>query len=183
MIFYFDDNYTMQRVIFSLIFIFSFIFLFNCSPSGHGFAFHITDRQTSNLNVNWYQPRLFKKMRSPIIFAGKKVIWFAYVPKNRKYGNKYAISLSKKSLGWIEILLKNQILKKDVGMLIDFFDDLSDGKYLLRIANSEAVIDSAVFEVQSSENNNVIDYNVSINKTIENFDSENGDDILIFSRE
>ena len=68
-------------------------------------------------------------------------------------------------------------------MLIDFFDDLSDGKYLLRIADSKAVIDSVIFEVRSSENNNIINYDASVSKTLEDLDPNKGDDILIFSRD
>lgn len=128
-----------------------------------------------------FQPDVFKIYQEPIVFTKGLDIWFSYVPAVPRWGSTYAVSLSKKTLGYNEIDLRNQVLKRSRKMLIDHYSPLPIGKYLLRIAINNKVIDSVYFEVRADENAEKIDYDAPLppdedDDSFEN--SEEQDDIL-----
>ena len=150
-----------------------------CSKTRGTFAFFSADQ--SQLNVNqqkWYQPRRCKKFKPPASFQQSKILWYFYTPGTTHFQKPYAMSLSQKSLGWVEVDLKNQELNSE-GAIIDQFTGLEPGKYLLRIAYENEVIDRYEFEIVPDENKDTIDFSAAVTSTS---DLEEVDDILLYSK-
>ena len=155
---------------------------FSCAPEiGKGkFAFFAADQQQlNNLEEKLYQPRRFKKFKPPISFAQDKTLWYIYKPDTKDYKLPYAISLQKKSLGYIEIDLKNKMLSPEVGGFIDLFEDLEVGHYAIKIAYKNLVIDEIKFSIERKENPDSIDFDAPISDDPE---SDDIDDIEFYSK-
>lgn len=159
------------------------IFLFSsCQYKKGDFAFHVSDQEDwSEIQKSLYRPKEFKKLRLPISFGKDKNIWFVYRPALPRWKKTYAISLSQKTLGYNEIELRNQVLKRSNQVLLDNFENLEEGKYLLRIAYNNKVIDSIEFEVRPPEQNKEIDYEAPLIEE-DSFAQKQKDDILFFSK-
>jgi len=151
-----------------------------CSAQKHGFAFYPVDMANFNLvQKKFFTPTNFQTYKSPILFSDKQSIWFSYNPEKRSFKNPYAISLSKKSLGWIEIDLRNKVLNKQTKLIIDKYSNLDPGKYLIRIALNNVTLDQVEFEILNitNQNSDYIDYEAPIETALE----QNDDDIKMYS--
>ena len=132
------------------------------------------------MQKHWFQPRLFRKYSQPITFPQSKNLWYIYKPASPDHTQPYALSLSRKSLGWIEVGLKNQKINKDSDLIIDQQRNLELGRYLLRIAYENEVLDSITFQIVPGEGQAEIDYDAPIAQTPEN--NEVIDDIVLYSK-
>jgi len=155
---------------------------FSCAGDAGKFAFHPVDEQRFNdIQRVWYTPSHFTRFTPPILFDENKTIWFSYKPDKVNYKEPYAISLSRRSLGWIEIDLKNVMLNSEVGYIVENYPDLETGEYLLRIAFNDEIIGSTTFEVirDHDQKSEFIDYDLPLEVVL---DTE-ADDIRMLSRE
>ncbi len=152
-----------------------------CDRTLPGFAFAaIDDREMTALQKRWYQPGRFVRHGGPQLFEEKQAIWVSYKPAKINYKRAYAISLSKKSLGWIEIDLKNMMLSPDSDFLVNNFGHLEKGKYLLRVAFDNEILDSILFEIinESDQMKDYIDYDAPLSVVLD----DTQDDIRLYSR-
>ena len=157
------------------------VFLINCSEKGSDFAFYPVDESSlSPMQKQFYYPRYLNHYKQPILFSENRNIWFSYNPPEKNFKEPYAISLSKKSLGWIEFDLKNQILNPNVKYIVNNYTNLPPGKYMLRVALKNEILGSITFEVISEENkeDDYIDYEAPLDVVLEN----DTDDIRRYSR-
>ncbi|MDH5716875.1 MAG: hypothetical protein OEZ22_04455 [Spirochaetia bacterium] len=154
----------------------------NCSQKKGTFSFFPVDMSSlTDLQKKWYQPSLYKQYQNPIFFEENKTIWYAYKPSNLQYNKIYAISLLKKTLGYIEIDLKNQRLSHEIGHLIDNLENLEIGHYALKIAYEGKIMDEIYFEIIESSDKSNIDYDISISNDHEDGKEKNLDDIEVLS--
>lgn len=164
-----------------IVLVFLSIFLINCKEKGNDFAFYPVDESSlSQMQKQFYYPRYLNHYKQPILFSENRNIWFSYNPPEKNYKEAYAISLSKKSLGWIEFDLKNQKLDFNVKYLINNYANLPSGKYLLRVALNNEILGSVTFEVIAEEDkeDDYIDYEAPLDVVLEN----DTDDIRRYSR-
>ncbi|MDH4262917.1 MAG: hypothetical protein OEV78_07735 [Spirochaetia bacterium] len=128
-----------------------------------------------------YVPREFRKYNAPIQFNENRSLWFAYKPGKINYKSPYAVSLSKKSLGWIEIDLKNIHLSKTIGYIVDDYPELKYGKYLLTVALEHNILDSIEFEIlkEGDQKDDFIDYDLPLSVVLDS----DADDLRALSRE
>lgn len=166
----------------SIVVVLFFFLLSSCQHKKGDFAFHVSDQQDwSEIQKSLYRPKEFKKLPLPISFDKDKNIWFVYRPALPRWKKTYAISLSQKTLGYNEIELRNQVLTRANKVLLDSFEGLLEGQYMLRIAYNDKVIDSVEFEVRLPEQNNEIDYDAPLIEE-DSFVQKQRDDILFFSK-
>lgn len=174
-------NKKFLSLLFTSLLLSSLLFV-ACGQKKGRFAFYISEQSDwSVLRNKLFQPDIFKKYQEPIVFTKGLDIWFSYLPALSRWESTYAISLSKKTLGYNEIDLRNQVLKREREMLIEHYEPLPIGKYLLRIAINNKVIDSIYFEVRADENAEKIDYDAPLppDEDDNSFkSSEEQDDIL-----
>lgn len=177
-----------MRVKFSLYFLFaSIIFLqIACQKKTGVFAFSVVEHNSVLLRESEaieesYQPKVFRRKKNPIVFPQGSDVWCLYAPASPRSGKTYALSLSKKTLGYNEIDLRNQILNRSQRTLLQKYSSLPVGHYLLRIALENKVIDSVAFEIRPDEKNHVIDYEAPLREEQPNA-SQQRDDILYYSR-
>jgi hypothetical protein len=114
-------------------------------------------------------------------FNENQTLWFSYKPGNINFKQPYAISLSKKSLGWIEIELKNVNLIKETGYLVENYPQLKSGKYLITIAMGKEILSSIEFEVinERDQRENYIDYEMPLDVALDS----DADDLRALSRD
>ena len=153
----------------------------NCGQNKGVFAFFPADESAlTQMQKTYYHPPQFIRFQPPILFPENRTVWVAYNPGVINYKTPYAISLSQKSIGWIEMNLKNQLLPAGSKYLVNQYTNLSAGKYLLRVAHNNKIIGSVSFEVITDDkrNEDYIDYDAPIDVV---FDTE-ADDIRVLSR-
>lgn len=161
--------------------IFIFLSFSHCSPEKQGFAFAQVDESAMDLlQKKYYQPRRFNRYNPPVIFGEDKTLWFSFYPSTKAYDRPYAVSLSRKSLGWSEIELKNLILSPETDYIINNYDALPKGHYLLRIALDDEILDSVAFEV-INEHEQLEDY-IDYDAPLELVEDTEVDDIRLHSR-
>ena len=152
-----------------------------CSSGKQGFAFAQVDETAMNvLQKKYYQPRRFNRYSPPVIFGEDKTLWFAFYPAQKVYDRPYAVSLSRKSLGWSEIELKNLNLSSEIDYLINNYGALPKGRYLLRVALDDEILDSIAFEV-INENEQLEDY-IDFDAPLDLVENKEVDDIRLYSR-
>jgi len=147
-----------------VIFILS-IFLMNCGAKPGTFAFFPADESAlTEIQQPYYYPPQFNRFTPPILFSKNRTVWVAYKPDMRNYESPYALSLSKESLGWIEINLQNHLLLPESKYIVNKYEGLAVGKYLLRVAHANKILGSIEFEVISddSQTEDYIDYEAPI---------------------
>ena len=162
----------------------SFLVFFSafCMKKSGGFAFHaVNDSKFTPLQKMIYLPRQFTKYQNPIQFNENLNIWFTYEPSKHDYHQPYAVSLSRKSLGWIEIDLKNLHLSNKIGYLVNNYPELKHGQYLLTVALENKILSSVEFEIikEGDQRNDYIDYDLPLSVVL---DSE-ADDLRVLSRD
>lgn len=131
-----------------------------CGKKETSFSFRAVDPLEKNsLEQTLYRPGVFRQIKhgTPVFDKGK-ILWIAYTPAKSKYDKPYAVSLSRKSLGYIEINLRNRMLDPAVGSIVDKYEDLDEGDYLLRVALSGEVIDQIYFRIVKTENDSAVNY-------------------------
>ncbi|MDH4198832.1 MAG: hypothetical protein OEV66_00485 [Spirochaetia bacterium] len=171
----------MRRLFFPLVLTVCNVFLISCAKNHGSFAFHSVDeRRFTEFQKKNYIPGNFNKYTSPIQFGENQTLWFAFQPGKISH-EKYAISLSRKSLGWIEIDLKNLEIPKKIAYLIDNYPNLQAGKYLLTVALRNEILNSIEFEIinERGQRDDFIDYDLPINVVLDS----DGDDLRDLSRE
>lgn len=147
--------------------------IFNCGSRKTRFAFFAaTESKLNALQQKWFQPKIFKYLKHPIEFNQKQTLWVYYKPVNFSYDNLYALSLSKKSLGWNEIDLKNKKISPDINALIDSYRNLPPGEYQLRIAFDNKVLDRIQFTVRAEINEDAINYDAPLKISQKNEEDE-----------
>lgn len=154
----------------------------SCSKNSGSFAFHpIDDSRLTPFQKKLYVPTRFTKYRQPVQFNENQTLWFSYKPGNINFKQPYAISLSKKSLGWIEIELKNVNLIKETGYLVENYPQLKSGKYLITIAMGKEILSSIEFEVinERDQRENYIDYEMPLDVALDS----DADDLRALSRD
>lgn len=130
----------------------------NCSSRGK-FAFAVADHTNlSVLEQHFYTPQRFERPQVKPIFESDDVLWFAYRPHSVRENEFYAVSLTKKNLGYQEIDLRNRTIATGVGHLIDHYTNLEEGEYRLRIAHNNKVIDQIDFVIVGDSASESIDY-------------------------
>ncbi|RME88951.1 MAG: hypothetical protein D6767_09300 [Candidatus Hydrogenedentota bacterium] len=160
------------------LFILLSIFLVACQKQTSGFAFFPADEsELSPLEKKLFTPTRFKRLREPISFPSSLAIYYLYQPESPHYGEVYAISLSKFSLGWVEVDLYNQRLDGTRGALFGKLEDLDPGRYLLRIAYENKVIDKIEFSIQENRESDEPDFSTDILAN-----ANDADDILQYSQ-
>lgn len=171
------DIYDMYRLVYLLF----PVLLLHCGESKGTFAFFPANESAlTEMQKTYYYPPRFNRFQSPILFSENRTIWVAYRPASRSYSSPYALSLSQKSLGWMEINLKTQSLAKGSKYLVNRYKNLPAGKYLLRVAHDNRIVDSIEFEVtmEESSREDYIDYDAPVEVVM---DSE-PDDIRLLSK-
>lgn len=146
----------------------------NCSGKKPGeFAFFLADQSELTLveKIN-YTARRFNRFKQPASFDEDKILWIYYKPQGMFAGGEYLLSLYRRSLGWIEI--ESRMLKFDPrrGGIIDYYNDLTPGKYLIKVAKDNEVIDTYRFDIFETGGNE-IDYEADLREApgdIEEFD-------------
>lgn len=135
-----------------------FWFLGNCSPATGEFGWAVTnDRGKDILEKSHFQITDYKMMRDDIIFSPQDTIHYVYKFKwglfryNYSSKDEFFVSLEKESLGFVEIELKKKFLDVDSFSLKDKFSNLEVGRYNLKIAYDEELLDSIIFEVVPEE--------------------------------
>jgi len=119
-----------------------------CGNGRGRFAFAVADH--TNLPVleqRFFHPQRFVSYQQTPVFERDDVLWYAYRPASPRTGAYYGISLQKKSLGYQEIDLRNRQIAEGQGMLIDYYRNLEEGEYRLKIAYNNRVIDQIDFIV------------------------------------
>ncbi|MDH5719809.1 MAG: hypothetical protein OEZ13_04215 [Spirochaetia bacterium] len=165
-----------------IIVIFFILFAQSCSSKPGIFAFFPVDMSVLTAEQKiWFQPSDFRRFRDPIYFEKHHTVWYAYKPDSPKHGKTYAISLLKKSLGYIEVDIRNQALKKSTDYLVDRYDNLETGFYKLKIAVDNKVIDFVNFEIVESADKHVINYELSVDDSENTENNEDYDDIRALS--
>ncbi|MES0489958.1 MAG: hypothetical protein ABUK01_08210 [Leptospirales bacterium] len=152
----------------------------NCGAQPGTFAFFPADEsELTEMQQPYYYPPQFNRFTPPILFSENRTVWMAYKPDMRDYQSPYALSLSKESLGWIEINLQNHTLLPDSKYIVNKYENLSVGKYLLRVAHDNETLGSIEFEIISdaSQTEDYIDYEAPIEVVL---DAES-DDIRMLS--
>lgn len=150
--------------------------LAGCAKKGEFAFFPADERDLSPLQARLYVPQRFRKLKPPISFPGSLSIYYIYRPGSPKNGDVYAMSLSKQSLGWVEVDLKNQRLDPSRGVLYDKLVGLEPGEYLLKIAYEDKVIDEIQFEIQPYREFDEPDYETDLASG--NFDNDVDDIVL-----
>lgn len=128
------------------------------------------------LEKKFYRPSEFKKMKAPVHFETDDVIWFSYEPASPDADTLYAVSLQKKSLGYVESDLRNLRLAPETSHLIDKFENLEEGDYLLKVAAEGKVLSQTHFTVLQDTATDVVDYDAPAD------DDAETDEIIAFSR-
>lgn len=157
------------------------ISFYRCDQTLPGFSFAAIDEsEMTALQKRWYRPKQFNRHSGPKLFEERQSIWVSYKPRKKHYTEAYAISLSRKSLGWIEIDLKNMMLNPETDFLVNKFGKLQKGKYLLRVAYDNEIMDSIYFEIinESDQLKDYIDYDAPLSVVLD----EAEDDIRLYSR-
>jgi len=165
-----------------LIVLLAGFFFSYCGKSSGSFAFHaVNDQNFTEFQKKVYSPREFKKYHDPILFNENQHLWFSYEPAKVEYKIPYAVSLSKKSLGWIEIDLKNVHLSRNIGYLVDSYPDLKFGKYKLTVALKDKILNSIEFEIlkEGDQKDDFIDYDMPLSILMDS----DADDLRALSRE
>lgn len=141
------------------------------------FSFFAADMSDLTLlEKKFYRPSEFKKMRAPVSFETDDVIWFAYEPPSPDASALYAVSLQRKSLGYVEIDLRNLRLALGTDQLIDKFENLETGEYLLKVAADGKVLSQTSFSILEDSASDVVDYDAPAD------DDAEADEIIAFSR-
>lgn len=168
-----------MRHIAAVLIVFSLLYGCTGGEENGTFAFFAADQsQLGEVQGRLFRPDSFKKFAEPGLFEQNRVLWLAYRPVSPDFGDIYALSLSKKSLGWIEIDLKNIQLSREVGYIVDYYNDLEPGEYMLRIAHENRVIDSYKFVIVPVQDETFIDFSLPVSD--ETVAEE--DDIVLNSR-
>ena len=165
-----------------MILLFSMLF---CAEEEPGmFAFFPAEMsELDSLGKNHYRPKWFKKYRSGTSFPSDKTLWFTWKPSAPDTTLPYAISLSRKSLGFNEIDLRNSTIRPGVGAIVDYYENLEPGQYLLRVAYKNTVQDSVYFDIVSTVGPGLVDYETPVEIPFESLTSETEyDDIREYSR-
>ncbi len=147
------------------IFFITCLFLFQCSiDKSSKFSFYeLEEKILQPIEKKWFTPKVLKKMNSPIIFHQGTSIWYHY-ELDWDHEIEYIVSLFIKELIWREVEFKNKRVKPKRKFLMDKFQSLKPGEYLLRVSNSKKVIDQIKFSIFSdhNENNSIWNYDSSI---------------------
>lgn len=154
----------------------------SCWDNSGSFSFHsINEHKFTEFQRKNYIPRTFHKYKSPVQFNEDETLWFAYEPSKVVNNGIYAVSLSRKSLGWIEIDLKNVKFSRKTGYLIDNYPKLKSGRYLLTVAIDNTILNSVEFEIlkQSDQREDYIDYDMPLNVVLDS----DVDDLRALSRD
>lgn len=174
-----------RKVVFLLI---SVSLFYSCSEKGNTFGFFpMDDAELDFIQNKYFHPPLFRYYNPPITFEENKAIWFSYNPAKISRDIPYAVSLSRKSLGWIEIDLKEVSLEKNSTYLVNYYKDLEPGEYQITIALNQEKLGSVIFRIKPESNKTSIDYDAPLDESFEELnedDEENviEDDILYYSR-
>lgn len=130
-----------------------------CGNSKGRFAFAVADHsELTVLEKKFFHPRRFIHYQRPPVFEQDDVLWYAYRPASPKYGTYYGVSLQKKSLGYQEIDLRNRQIADGQDMLVDYYRDLEEGEYRLKIALNNKVIDQVDFIVVADSAIEVVNF-------------------------
>lgn len=160
---------------------FSLFSLTFCQKDTGKLAFAVVDENLMTpLEAKNFIPRRFYLFHDKTLFPAGKKIWFVYIPplEFRVYGKTtFAISLQKKSLGYLEIDLRNKTISPLDPYLRDFYENLEPGDYRLRISANAEVLVEKDFEVIESQDSDFIDYEKELSD-----EEENEDEILKLSR-
>ena len=133
--------------------------ILDCGRGRGRFAFTVADHQDLPvLQQHFFQPQRFVRFDTKPVFERDDVLWYAYKPVSPKANKFYGISLQKKSLGYLEVDLRNRTIADGVGLLIDHYKALEEGEYRLRIAYNDEVIDQIDFIVVGDSVSESIDY-------------------------
>lgn len=174
------------RFIFALAFFILLSSFYSCTEKKSAFAFFpMDDSELDFIQNKYFHPPLFKYYKPPINFSENKAIWFSYNPPKISREIPYAVSLSRKSLGWIEIDLRAVQLKKNSNYLVNFYKDLEPGEYQITVALDRQKLGSVVFQIKPESNKSRIDYDAPLEESAgfsENPDDEIEDDIQYYSR-
>lgn len=151
-----------------------------CGKSQGELAFSRPDEsQMTEMEKTYFVPRRFHKIVEPAIFPEGGKLWFSYKPPLRLYGSRtYAFSLQKKSLGFIEIDLRNITLTPGITHLVDFYENLEPGDYLLKIADIDGLLMEYNFEIAENDSTRTLDYDVDPDGQ----SSDTEDEIISLSR-
>jgi hypothetical protein len=139
-----------------------------CGNSRGRFAFAVADH--SNLPVmeqRFFHPQRFVSYHQVPVFERDDVLWYAYRPAAPQSGVYYGISLQKKSLGYQEIDLRNRQIAHGQDMLIDYYRNLEEGEYRLKIAHNNRVIDQIDFVVVSDSASESVNFEEDEKDTVE----------------
>ena len=129
----------------------------------HNFAFIMADTsELSPLSEKNFQPRLFKIHRAPISFPENSTLYIHYKPDKIDYLETYALALSKRSLGFIQVDLRNVKINQGIGAMINKYSDLEPGQYKLEVANSEGILNEIVFTIRKAAQQELIDFTVGL---------------------
>jgi len=167
------------------LFILGFLLVMSqsCAKKPGIFAFYPVDMSVLTPEQKiWFQPTDFRRFNQPVFFKRHHTIWYSYKPDSPKFKKPYAISLLKKSLGYIEIDLRNQVIKNSAGFLVDRYDNLETGFYKIKIAVDNEVIDFFDFEIIESSDSDVIDYELSLDNPEAHQEDVKFDDIRALSK-
>lgn len=165
------------------IFILSFAFL-QCTEEKSGvFGFFAADMsELDAMSRSNYRPRWFKKYTEETSFPSDKTLWFIWKPQNPDTSLPYAISLSRKSLGYNEIDLRNAAIREGVGGIVDYFENLEPGQYMLRVAYKNSVLDYVYFDIVPATGPGEVDYEVPVEIPFDTMAAEQDfDDIREYS--
>jgi hypothetical protein len=138
-----------SRIIYILLLFFGY-----CAPATGDFGWAVTSDQGKEvLEKVHFQITDYKMMEEDIIFSPSDTIHYVYKFKWSLFQNNYSpkdefyVSLEKESLGFVEIEFKKKFIDMDSFSLKDKFSNLEIGRYNLKIAYDEEVLDSIFFEV------------------------------------
>ncbi|MCS6984672.1 MAG: hypothetical protein NZM25_06065 [Leptospiraceae bacterium] len=139
-----------------------FVFLLACQKRTGELAFALVDESTmSPLEAYNFVPRRFYKSLAKGIFPDNKKLWFVYRPplELTLYGKPiFIFALQKKSLGYLDIDLRRKTVDPQDGVIRDFYENLQEGDYRLRITTPEEVLLEYDFEIISMRDQDIVNY-------------------------
>lgn len=171
-----------MKVYRALAVLFSLTLFGSCMKGPGSFSFHaVDDSGFTSFQKKMYVPREFKKYTGQILFNENENLWFAYKPSKVSFEQPYAVSLSQKSLGWIEVDLKNLHMSRSIGYLVNNYPELKKGKYKLTVALENSLLDSIEFEIlkKGDQKDDFIDYDLPLSVVLDS----DADDLRALSKE
>ncbi len=166
-----------SRSVFFLI----FIFFYSCDTKEPSFSFFpVNQSDLDHVQSQYFHPPSFRIFQDPITFEENKIIWFAYRPNEINRELPYALSLSRKSLGWVELDLRAHRLETNTEYITNYYKDLEPGEYLLTVALKNKKLGSVIFHIIPERGEEIIDYDAPLAEA-DSVDTPS-DDILYFSQ-